>query len=158
HKHTSSPAAYFVVCTITALVIAVTDVLGVVGTDGKSLNGALLVMQAFRSVIPGGDLIVTIGVVLFGYTTIVGWAYYGEKCMEFLMGERCLLLYRALFCAFVFLGAVLSLEIVWPLADIMNGLMAVPNLIGLLGLSAVVVKESKGFFALLERERVQRIT
>lgn len=147
----------FVVCTITALVLAVTDVLGLVGPDGKSLNGALLIMQAFRSVIPGGDIIVTLGIILFGYTTIVGWAYYGEKCMEFLVGERFLILYRAVFCLFVFLGAVLSLEIVWPLADIMNGLMAVPNLIGLIGLSAVVARESKAFFALLEREKIQRI-
>lgn len=144
-----------VVCTITALVIAVTDVLGAVGVDGKALNGALLVMQAFRSVLPGGDIIVTIGLILFGYTTIVGWAYYGEKCMEFLAGQRALILYRTLFCSAVFLGAVMSFEIVWPLADIMNGLMALPNLIGLMGLSSVILSESKTFFAMLDRERGQ---
>lgn len=142
-----------VVCTITALVIAVTGVLGVTGDDGKALNGALLVMHAFRSVIPGGDAIVTVGLVLFGYTTIVGWAYYGEKCMEFLIGERALVFYRTLFCLAVFFGAVMSFEIVWPLADIMNGLMALPNLIGLIGLSSVVLSESRLFFALLDREK-----
>ncbi len=72
------------------------------------------------------------------------------------MGAKYLMPYRAVFCLFVFLGAVLSLEIVWPLADIMNGLMALPNLIGLIGLSSVVVAESKGFFALLDRERKEK--
>jgi alanine or glycine:cation symporter, AGCS family len=142
-----------VVCTITALVISVTDVLGVVGADGMALNGSLLVMEAFRSVIPGGDVIVTIGLVLFGYTTIIGWSYYGERCIEFLTGERWITHYRIAFSFFVFLGAVMSFEMVWPLADIMNGLMAIPNLIGLMGLSSVVLVESKAFFALVERER-----
>jgi AGCS family alanine or glycine:cation symporter len=142
-----------VVCTITALVIAVTEVLGMTDANGNPLNGALLVMQAFRSAIPGGDIIVTIGLVLFGYTTIVGWAYYGEKSMEFLSGKRMLIGYRALFCLFVFLGAMMGFDVVWPLADIMNGLMALPNLIGLLGLSSVIVIESKTFFALLDREK-----
>jgi alanine or glycine:cation symporter, AGCS family len=145
-----------VVCTITALVISVTGVLGMTDVEGNALNGALLVMQAFRSVIPGGDIIVTIGLILFGYTTIVGWAYYGEKSVEFLGGKRILIGYRALFCLFVFWGAVMGFDLVWPLADIMNGLMALPNLIGLLGLSSVVVMESKAFFALLDREKRQR--
>ncbi len=145
-----------VVCTITALVIAVTGVLGMTGADGKALNGSLLVMQAFRSVIPGGDVIVTIGLVLFGYTTIVGWSYYGEKCMEFLAGEKALVGYRTLFSLFVFVGAVMSFDMVWPIADIMNGLMALPNLVGLLGLSSVIASESKAFFALLDREKLQK--
>jgi AGCS family alanine or glycine:cation symporter len=142
-----------VVCSITALVIGVTGVLGMTGVDGKALNGALLVMHAFRSVIPGGDVIVTIGLILFGYTTIVGWAYYGEKSVDFLGGRKQLLPYRLLFSLCVFFGAIMSLEMVWPIADIMNGLMALPNLIGVLGLSSVVVAESKQFFALLDRER-----
>ena len=146
-----------VVCSITALVIGVTGVFGMTGPDGKALNGALLVMHAFRSVIPGGDGIVTIGLILFGYTTIVGWSYYGEKCVDFLAGPRFLPGYRTLFCLFVFLGAVMSLDMVWPIADIMNGLMALPNLIGLIGLSSVVASESKGFFALLEREKREKL-
>lgn len=146
-----------VVCSITALVIGVTGVLGMTGADGKALNGALLVMQSFRSVIPYGDGIVTIGLILFGYTTIVGWSYYGEKCIEFLGGPRFLLGYRTLFCLFVFFGAVMSLDMVWPIADIMNGLMALPNLIGLIGLSSVVASESKGFFALLDREKQEKL-
>lgn len=145
-----------VVCTITALAISVTNVLGMTGADGKALNGALLVMEAFNSVIPGGRLIVTACLVLFGYTTIVGWAYYGEKCMEFLAGDRALLIFRTLFCLFAFAGAVLGFDIVWPLADIMNGLMALPNLIGLIGLSSIITIESRAFFDLLEREKLRK--
>lgn len=143
-----------IVCTITALVVAVTGVLGMTDADGKLLNGASLVMQAFRSVLPGGGAIVALGIVLFGYTTIVGWAYYGEKCVEFLVGERLVIYYRALFCGVVLLGAVMSFDIVWPLVDIMNGLMAFPNLIALFALSSVVVAEANSFFALVKRERL----
>ncbi|MGE5196564.1 MAG: alanine/glycine:cation symporter family protein [Anaerolineae bacterium] len=142
-----------VVCTITALVIAVTGVLGQVDASGKLLNGAPLVMQAFRSVIPGGGAIVAVGLVLFGYSTIIGWAYYGEKCIEFLAGEKALVYYRGLFCAIVLAGALLSLEIVWPLVDIMNGLMAFPNLIALFALSNVVIAEARGFFDLVHQEK-----
>lgn len=145
-----------VVCSITALVIFVTGVLGKVGNDGVALNGALLVMEAFGSVIPYGDLLVTICLILFGYTTIVGWAYYGERCMEFLAGKKVLLGYRVLFCAFAFLGAVMSFDVVWPLADIMNGLMAIPNLIGIIGLTGIISVETRAFFDLLEREKLAK--
>lgn len=144
-----------VVCTITALVIGVTGVLGMVDASGKALNGAPLVMQAFRSVIPGGGVIVAIGIILFGYSTIVGWAYYGEKCIEFLAGEKILRFYRTIFCGVVFAGAVASFDVVWPLVDIMNGLMAFPNLIALLALSSIVVAEAESFFALVARERAK---
>lgn len=143
----------FVVCTITALVISVTDVLGTLGANGETLNGVALVIQAFRSVIPGGEFIVILGVILFGYTTIIGWSYYGEKSMEFLCGESLQKSYRILFCFCVFLGSIMSIEIVWPLADIMNGLMTFPNLIGLIGLSSVACKEAQHFFQLLKKEK-----
>jgi AGCS family alanine or glycine:cation symporter len=143
-----------VVCTITALVIGVTGVVGKTGTQGQSLNGASLVMEAFKTIIPQGDAIVAIGVILFGYSTIIGWAYYGEKCVEFIGGSKILVLYRLIFCFVVFFGSILSFHVVWPLADIMNGLMALPNLIGLFLLTPVVVKESKDFFALLKREKL----
>jgi len=145
-----------VVCSITALVIAVTGVLGKVGADGKALNGARLVMEAFHTVIPGGDLLVTICLILFGYTTMVGWAYYGERCMEFLAGRKALLGYRVVFCLFAFMGAVMSFELVWPLADIMNGLMALPNLIGIIGLTSIITIETRSFFDFLERERLSK--
>lgn len=143
----------FIVCTITALTIGVTDVLGDLSLAGVPLNGAPLVMQAFRSTLPGGGGIVALGLILFGYSTIIGWAYYGEKCMEFLCGSWALRWYRALFCLIVFFGAIASLEVVWPLVDIMNGLMALPNLIALFALSGVVVQEAQGFFSLLAREK-----
>ena len=76
--------------------------------------------------------------------------------MEFLIGKKILFGYRILFCLFVFLGAIMSFEMVWPIADIMNGLMALPNLIGLLGLSSVILVESRAFFSLLEREKLQK--
>ncbi len=142
-----------IVCSITALVISVTGVLGQTDSSGRLLNGAGLVIQAFRSSIPWGANIVTIGIILFGYSTIVGWAYYGEKCVEYLAGERVLVYYRILFCMIVFVGTVLSIDIVWPLVDIMNGLMAFPNLIGLFALSGIIIAESKLFFNLLEQEK-----
>ncbi len=142
-----------VVCSITALVISVTGVLGDVGADGRILNGAALVMRAFQSSLPWGAGMVTIGVILFGYSTIVGWAYYGEKCIEYLFGEGVLIYYRLIFCVIIFIGTVLSLDIVWPLVDIMNGLMAFPNLIGLFALSGIVVAESNRFFNLLQQEK-----
>jgi AGCS family alanine or glycine:cation symporter len=143
----------FIVCTITALVIGVTGVLGALDHSDMPLNGVALVMQAFKSVIPQGDAIVAIGVILFGYTTIVGWAYYGEKCLEFMAGSKVIFFYRMAFSAVVFIGAVIRFEIVWPLADIMNGLMALPNRIALTALSGLVARESKEFFALLDREK-----
>lgn len=143
----------FIVCTMTVLIIAVTGVMGSFGPDGKVLNGAPLVMEAFRSVVPFGHWIVGICIILFGYSTILGWAYYGEKCVEYLFGENVLVHYRVLFIALAFLGTLLSLDVVWALVDIMNGLMALPNLIGLLLLSPVIVKEAQGFFRLLAKEK-----
>jgi AGCS family alanine or glycine:cation symporter len=83
---------------------------------------------------------------LFAYSTILGWAYYGEKCAEYLFGTKIIMPYRFAWVIVVALGAVMKLSFVWDLADTMNGLMAVPNLIGLLLLSGVVVKETKDFF------------
>ncbi len=145
-----------VVCSLTALVIGVTGSLGAVDAQGTALNGAPLVMHAFRSVFKGSEVIVAVGLVLFGYTTIIGWAYYGEKCVEYLISERAVRFYRAIFCAFVFLGAVVSMEIVWPLVDIMNGLMALPNLIALYFLINTTTVESRHFFAFLKEEKRQR--
>ena len=94
-----------------------------------------------------------ISIILFRYTTILGWAYYGEKCMEYLFGGRIVRFYRILFTAFLIPGAVMSLQTVWSFANIMNGLMAFPNLIGLFGLSAIVAAETRSFEQLLKFER-----
>lgn len=141
-----------VVCTFTGLVIAVTGVLGQTGADGKILNGASLTAAAFAAGIPYGEYIVIIGSLLFGYSTIVGWAYYGEKCCEYLMGTKIILLYRVLFSVAVFLGVAIPLEIVWSVADIANAFMALPNLIALLALSGVVAVETRSFLKKVEQE------
>ncbi len=145
-----------IVCTITALVISVTGVLGDFDHHGHLLNGAPLVMKAFHSVFPYGDFVVAIGLVLFGYSTIIGWSYYGEKCMEYLAGEKAIYFFRIIFCLFVFIGSLLTIEMVWPLVDIMNGLMTFPNLIGLFALSSVAIKESEGFMKKIGLEKQKK--
>src|SRR5690606_35312797 len=89
---------------------------------------------------------VVIGLILFAYSTILGWAYYGEKCFEYLFGTRAITVYRVLWTVGVFAGSVATFGLVWDFADVMNGLMAVPNLISLLALSGVVVRETRRFF------------
>lgn len=132
-------------CTITALVLLVTDVMGNVDGAGLPLNGAAMTVAAFDSVFTGGGYVVSFSLVMFGFTTILGYAYYAEKCLEYLFGEWSIPLYRLVFTGFVFLGAVLHLEVVWIVTDIANGLMAYPNLIGLLALSRVVINETEVF-------------
>lgn len=150
---TGSFLATVIMCSITGLVLGVTDVFGAVDSSGKTLNGASMTLAAFESVFPWGGYVVTIGLVLFAFTTLIGWAYYGEKCVEYLFGERSVPWYRILFSLIVFPGAVLELEIVWKISDIFNGLMAFPNLIALAALSGVVIKETDGFRHLLAAEK-----
>jgi len=146
----------FVVCTITVLVLSVTNIVGEKTATGDLLTGAPLVMRAFSSILPFGEYIVAIGLVLFGFSTILGWSYYGEKCFEFMFKEKYIIYFRISFIIVIFLGAISSIKLVWPLADIMNGLMAFPNLVGLLLLSNVVVRESEIFFELLKREKAEK--
>lgn len=150
--------ATLVVCTITGFVITVTGVLGSVDGDGALLNGGPLTMKAFDALLPFGDIIVTIGIILFAYSTIIGWAYYGEKCFEFLFDEKKVVYYRAIYIAAVFLGSTLSLDVVWSLADIFNGLMAFPNLVGVLCLSPVVVRETLAFERVFQEEKTAQAT
>jgi AGCS family alanine or glycine:cation symporter len=97
-------------------------------------------------------MILGIAIILFAYSTILGWSYYGEKCVEYLFGRRAVRYYRYIFVGMVAIGANLKLGLVWTFADIANGLMAIPNLIGLVGLSGVVVMETKRFLQ-AEKER-----
>ena len=94
-----------------------------------------------------GNVTVALGVLVFAFTTLLGWCYYGERCVERLVGRKGVIPYRLVFSALIYVGAVLSLELVWTFADIANGLMALPNLIGLILLSGVVVKETREYFA-----------
>lgn len=143
-----------VVCTITGLVIAITGVLGEFAPNGQVLDGSALALRAFDKVLPGGGLIVTIALIPFAYSTILGWAYYGEKCVEYLFGMKIVPYYRMLYAVLVIPGAILNLKIVWGLANLMNGLMAFPNLIGLFLLAPVVIKETKLFEKLLKEEKI----
>jgi AGCS family alanine or glycine:cation symporter len=134
-----------VVCSITGLVLAVTGVVGATGSNGAPLTGASMAIAAFSSTIPGGSYIVSIGLILFAFTTIISWGYYGEKCCEYLLGERSTLLYRLLFTLLIIPGAILKLEIVWLCADIFNALMIIPNLIAVIALSGVIAAETQLF-------------
>jgi AGCS family alanine or glycine:cation symporter len=130
-----------VICTITALAIITT------GAWESGQSGAVLTTLAFDTAIPGGGYIVTIGLILFAYSTILGWEYYGERCIEYLIGTKPIFAYRIIWVVFVVIGAIGGLDFIWSLADTLNGLMAIPNLIGVLFLSGTVFKLTKEFFA-----------
>ncbi len=144
-----------IVCSITGLAIAVSGLFGTLSPDGLPLSGSSMALLAFEQVFPYGGFVVTISLILFGYSTILGWAYYGEKCMEYLFGLRIVIWYRLFFVACLIPGATLSLQTVWSFANIMNGLMALPNLIALYGLSAIVVSETRSFEKLLKLEKAK---
>lgn len=129
-----------VICSITALAIIMT------GAWSSGVTGAALTTAAFDHVIPGGGYIVSIGVMLFAFSTILGWEYYGERCFEFIFGPKSIMPYRILWIPPIIIGAIGGLEMLWDLSDTLNGLMAIPNLIGVLMLSGVVIRLTKEFF------------
>ena len=127
-----------IVCSITAFVILIS------GEWLSGINGAALTTSAFNQGLPFfGKYIVIFGLVLFAFSTIIGWSYYGEKCAEFIFGEKIVLYYRILWIIIIPLGAVIKLNLVWLIADIMNGLMALPNLIALILLSPFIFSKTK---------------
>ena len=131
-----------VVCSITGIVL----VMGNMYMNGET--GAALTTHTFNKLLPGpGGWIVTFGLIFFAYSTILGWCYYGEKCATYLFGDKSITAYRVIYVATVMLGTVASLDLVWAAADTFNGLMAIPNLIALLALSGVIIKETKDFKA-----------
>lgn len=146
-----------VVCSMTGFVIIATGAWTHVDpSTGTGYTGSPLTIHAFSTGLPGywGGSIVAIGLALFAFSTILGWSYYGEKAIEYLLGTRAILPYRIVFIAAAFLGSwVLSFsatggfQLVWAFADVMNGAMAFPNLIGLLALSGVVAKETREYLA-----------
>ena len=130
-----------IICTLTGLTILVT------GVWSGELNGVALTQSAFSMVFSDfGSIVLTIFLVLFAFTTILGWNYYGERCFEFLFGVRFIWLYRVVFVVMVLLGGFIELDMVWIIADIVNALMALPNLIALLVLSPVVISETRKYF------------
>lgn len=130
-----------VVCSMTGLVILTTGA----WTSGET--GARLSAMAFDRILPDGTggIVVAASLALFAYSTILGWCYYGEKAIEFLFGDRAVFPYRVAYCLFVGVGAVIKLDLVWLLADAMNALMALPNLVGLLFLSGEIWKETSAY-------------
>jgi AGCS family alanine or glycine:cation symporter len=146
-----------VICTMTGLAIITTGAWMKTDAAGKALNGAPLTAAAFATGLPfGGELIVTLGLIFFAYSTILGWSYYGEKSIEYLFGSRLILPYRMLFVSFIFVGAVVKLNLVWNFADAMNGLMALPNLIGLLLLSPIIASETRRYLYEMRQNRTSR--
>jgi len=131
-----------VICTMTALVIIVT------GAYTHGLTGADLTAKGFNIGLPGpGGYLVAIGIIFFAFSTIISWSYYGDRAVEYLLGSKVVLPYRILFCLLIPVGAAVKLSVVWTISDIFNGLMAWPNLIGLIFLSGVVFRTTKDYFA-----------
>ena len=110
------------------------------------LTGAVLTSTSFETTIAGGQYIVTIALAVFAFTTILGWSYYGERCWQYLFSERSLLVYRALWVLAALSFANVKVDFVWNLSDTLNGLMAVPNLIGLLLLAPMVFRVTREYF------------
>jgi AGCS family alanine or glycine:cation symporter len=134
-----------VVCTMTALIILISPYWQ------EGVSAGTLTMQSFSLYLGSfGTVVVVVSTALFAYSTILGWSYYGEKAFEYIFGERFIRLYRVLFIAGVMVGSMMKLEFVWNFSDLMNGMMAIPNLIALLLLSKVISSESKRYFESLK--------
>ncbi|OQY29756.1 MAG: sodium:alanine symporter family protein [Candidatus Cloacimonetes bacterium 4572_55] len=136
-----------VVCTMTALIIVLSGLWHNVDGTGAQLTGATLSARAFESGIPFGQYIISFGLVFFAFSTILAWSYYGDRSAEYLFGSKAVKPYRWLWVIIVPIGATSQLDVVWNLSDAANGLMAIPNLIGLIGLSGVVAAELKDYLS-----------
>ena len=143
-----------VVCTMTALVILTSGAWTMTGADGGGLTGAVLTATGFQSSLPGGQYIVTIALTIFAFTTILGWSYYGERCWQYLFHEKSLWIYRGLWVLAVLTFANVKVELVWNLSDTLNGLMAIPNLVGLLLLAPMVFKVTNDYFDKESQDRI----
>lgn len=143
-----------IICTMTALVIVLSSWSTQTHPDtGKLLQGAALTVVAFDQALPvAGQYIVTFGTILFAYTTLLGWSYYGERCAEYLFGVKVISYYRGIWILFILVGALAELKPLVVTADVMNGLMAIPNLVALLLLSPVVFKITRDYFTEADAE------
>jgi AGCS family alanine or glycine:cation symporter len=130
-----------VICSMTALVIILT------GAWDSGIKGAPMSTLAFNTGFAGGGYIVTFGLIIFAFTTILGWSYYGERCAEYILGIKAIMPYRLLWVIATLTGALVKLGLVWTLADVLNGLMAIPNLIALLLLSPVIFSVTRDYFS-----------
>ncbi|MFT7287983.1 MAG: AGCS family alanine or glycine:cation symporter [Halieaceae bacterium] len=128
------------VCSITGLVIVIMDVIP------SGVSGASLTSMAFGNAFPGGDIIVTIGLCVFAFTTMIGWSFYGERCVVFLVGTRGILPFRVAWVLAIPVGTIVKLDLVWLIADTLNAFMAIPNLIALILLGPLVFRLSREYF------------
>jgi AGCS family alanine or glycine:cation symporter len=129
-----------IVCTMTGLVIVIMDVLP------SGISGASLTTMAFSNAMPGGALIVTVALCLFAFTTMIGWSFYGERCVVFLFGTRAIMPFRLAWVVAIPVGTMIELDMIWLIADTLNAFMAIPNLIALLLLGPMVFKLTKDYF------------
>ena len=130
-----------IVCTMTGLVIVIMDVWP------SGISGASLTTMAFAQAFPGGQYIVTLGLCLFAFTTMIGWSFYGERCVVFLFGTRAILPFRVAWVIAIPVGTVVELNLVWLIADTLNAFMAVPNLVALILLGPLVFRLSRDYFS-----------
>ena len=132
-----------VVCAMTGIVLVSSICADPVGLDG--LKGAALTSKAFEQIPVIGPIVLTVGLLTFVFSTILGWSYYGERAVEYLFGKKIIMIYRILWVLGVFLGSVMTLSLVWDLADAMNAMMAIPNLVAMLLLSGVIAAETRKY-------------
>lgn len=132
-----------VVCLMTGLVLVSTIMKNPAINANEITDGGVLTSLAFDQIPVIGPLILVVGIISFAFSTILGWAYYGERCVEYFAGKKGLIPYRVLYIAVAVIAPVVALDVVWDIADILNALMAIPNLIAVLLLSPVIVKETK---------------
>lgn len=146
-----------VVCAMTGMVL-VTSIMKNPGIDVSNIdNGGVLTTLAFDQIPYIGPVILVLGLVLFAFSTVLGWAYYGERCVEYCIGKKALTPYRVLYILVAAIAPVVALDLVWTIADILNALMAVPNLIAVLLLSPVIVKETKKYLNDLDAKHHEEV-
>lgn len=134
-----------VVCLMTGLVLVSTIMKNPAINTNEITDGGVLTSLAFDQIPVIGPLILVVGIISFAFSTILGWAYYGERCVEYFAGKKGLIPYRVLYIAVAVIAPVVALDVVWDIADILNALMAIPNLIAVLLLSPIIVKETKKY-------------
>lgn len=138
-----------IICTMTALAIVMTNAYTLLSKSGSALSGSDLTARAFELGLPfaGGNYIVSISIIFFAFSTVIGWSYYGDRCVNYLFGKKFVIPYKVLYCLMIPVGATIKLSTVWTISDIFNALMAWPNLIGIIFLSPFVVKKTKEYFS-----------
>ena len=141
-----------VVCAMTGIVLVTTILKSSALNIGYIEDGGILTTMAFQQIPVIGPVILVVGLISFAYSTILGWAYYGERCLEYCFGKKILIPYRILYVLVALIAPMVILDVVWNIADILNALMAVPNLIAVLLLSPVIVKETKKYMNDLDKK------